>query len=130
LQAGLDYANGLHATAFTSMTNQFDGVTARSSGGPNGGNIFPSGIPGSVAVHDIFVAEEALCGQYVGARYNGLPNLGILHYEGGPQWGPWVFGQDNGSHTDIAGLVGARINLNWDLSPYTQTGTNHQLRHL
>lgn len=123
LQASLDYANGNTATAFASLTNQFNGTTTRVSG-TSGAITLASYQSGA------FTNEEALAASYDSYRTGaGLPKLGILHYEGGPQWAVG----DNGvngtnSVTDTTPLTNQITSLisgsSWDVSPYTVSGTN------
>ena len=125
LQAAQDYANGLASTAFTSMANQFNGTTTR-----------PSGSAGSVATFanyaTHFTNQEALASNYdAGRPALGLAPLGIIHYEGGPQWAIGnspVNGVNSVNNTDINALVSAMTALSWtttQLIPYTLSGTGN-----
>lgn len=122
LQASLDYANGNTATAFTAMTNIFNGVT---TGGP------ASFQYNFVDMQSTFTSEEAMCAQYDGARPSGMANLIIMDYECGPSWGVGADG-NNGinsvNSTDIGAMVTQFGVLGWittQLIPYTSSGTGN-----
>lgn len=122
LQASLDYVNGNTATAFTSLTNQFNGTTTR-----------PSGSSGALTFGDyatVMTNEETLAASFDSFRSGaGIPNLGVMHYEGGNQWAVGNNGV-NGTNsvtdtgpltTQITSLISGSA---WDVSPYTVSGTN------
>ena len=130
LAPALNYANGSTATAFAEMVSMF----TTNVSGPSGSGL--AGFePGGYYVGTIFPQEETLCASYdnsvsTGVRYNSLPNLAQMHYEGGPQWGCGVNGV-NGINSvnaaDIAALAARFIALGWgtsspNLSSYTLTG--------
>lgn len=137
LQASFNFASALTSTAFTSLANEFNGTTIK-SGGSTGGIDF-------VSYATVFTNEEAQAAQFdnsvsSGVRYNSLPNLAIIHYEGGPQWTP-AANLNNGVNTadstattitadttDLNALVTAMTNLGWtttQLTPYTISGTGN-----
>lgn len=124
LQAALDYSNGLSSTAFTSMVNQFTGVTPRAAGSTGFSLDFP-------AYQTLFTNQEAMVAQYDSTRPSGMVKLGILDYEGGPSFGIGSNG-NNGVNSvnsgDINALATAMGNLGWtttQLIPYTHSGTGN-----
>lgn len=131
LQASIDFANGLTSTAFTSLTTQFNGTTTKSGGSTGAYNL-------GVSYFNRFVLQEALAAQYDSQRVGaGKAVLGIIHYEGGPQW---ALAQNlaNGINTvnstaatitadttDLNALVARMTALGWttgQLIPYTISG--------
>jgi hypothetical protein len=122
LQASLDYANGNIATAFTNLANQFNGTTTRSSGGANAISLANYLI--------VFQQEEALAASYDSYRVsNGIPKLGIMHYEGGSQWAVGNNGVNGtNSATDTGPLI-AQLNSIWSaqsVAAYTVSGTDNK----
>jgi hypothetical protein len=130
LQASLDFTNGNTATAFTSLANQFNGTTTRSSGS-SGAQVLASGANDNF-YNFVFTSQEAQAAQYDAFRIaNSIPKLGIMHYEGANQWAVGSNGT-NGTNsatdtgpliTQITALQGS--NPPWDVSPYTVSGTNN-----
>jgi hypothetical protein len=135
LQASIDYANGLTSTAFGELTNQFNGTTTKSGGSTGAYNL-------GVSYLARFILQEALAAEYDSRRIAaGKAKLGILHYEGGPQWALGA-NLNNGVNTpnsttaaitsnassDLTALVTAMTNLGWtttQLIPYTISGTGN-----
>jgi hypothetical protein len=122
LQASLDYVNGNTAIAFTSLANQFNGTTTRSSGGAN-----------ALSLSDYvssFQNYEAMAAQYDSYRVsNGLTVVGQIHYEGGPQWAVGNNGVNGtNSATDNGPLI-AQLNSIWSaqsVAAYTVSGTDNK----
>ena len=125
LQAALNYANGSTATAFTSLVNQFNGTTLRSSGSDVGLSLatYYGGSSG------VFKLEEAIAAEYDTYRAGaGLGHLGIIHYEAGPQWATGAQfnnGVNSVNSGDISALAGQMTALSWNVSAYTVSGTNN-----
>jgi hypothetical protein len=121
LQAAKDYSNGLAAAAFTSMVNQFNGVTARSTGTNRGYNFFD-------AKAKTWTEEEALCAQYDSSRAAlGLGPLAIMDYECGPAWGVGsngINGVNSVNSGDIGALAKHMSSLEWNVSHYTNSGAD------
>ena len=134
LQASLDYANGLTAPALAALVNQFNGTTSRSDG-YFAGIVLSSNntAPSSASYYSIFSGFESIAAHYdnsVGPnlRYNGLPNLAIMHYEGGPTFGSGadgVNGVNSVNSNDVLALAAQIGTLGWGVAAgaYTQTGT-------
>lgn len=134
LQASIDYANGLTSTAFSEMTNMFNGTTTKSGGSTGAYNL-------GVSYLGRFVLQEALAAKYDARRIAaGKTKLGIIHYEGGPQWSVGnnlnngvntansLAASITADSTDLNALVTAMTNLGWtttQLIPYTISGTGN-----
>lgn len=126
LQAAKDYvASGLTSTAFTALTNQFNRV----------GTVGPGSGFDLVNMQGFFTLNEAMVSQYDGARPSSVANLAVIDYEAAPTFG---IGSDGNSgvnsvnnqaanilSADISALGGRMTTLGWDVSPYTQSGTNN-----
>lgn len=137
LQASLDFTNGNFATAYASLVNQFNGTTGRSDGlNANVAIVLGTAntTPSGVLYYTVFNGFESIAAHYdnsvsAGLRYNGLPNLGIMHYEGGPQWGMGADannGVNSVNSADIAALATQMTNLGWNVSAYTVSGTDNK----
>ena len=129
MQAAKDYANGLTATAFASLVNQFNGTTQRSSGRDVGLSLATYYGNVSGGFNDtVFSSEETTAAQYDTYRAGvGLAPLGIMHYEGGPQWGigaSAINGMNSVNSIDIGALAAQMTALGWNVSAYTVSGTN------
>lgn len=124
LQASLDFTNGLTTTAYTSLANQFNGTTTRAAGSSSGL------LLAQQYAASIFPAQEALCAQYDSYRSGaGLQPLGIIDYEGGPQWGmgaDYISGVNSVNSTDITALANRMTALSWNVSAYTVSGTDNK----
>ncbi len=129
LQAAFDYASGSTATAFGELTNQFNGTTTRSGGASGGITLNPN-------YTSVFASQEAQAAQFDAFRIGaGMPKLGILHYEGGPQWaaGASAINGVNSSSSLASALLGADVTalanqitaLGWNVSAFTVSTTNN-----
>jgi hypothetical protein len=139
LQASFDYVNGSAATAYASLVNQFNGTTLRADF--DTGNVLGpihAGVQGT-SYDDVFAGMEAIAAAFDTYRTTGggsplaagTNKLGIICYEGGPQWGmgaDGVNGVNGVTTTDINALISAFTNLGWttgQLVPYTLSGTGN-----
>jgi hypothetical protein len=133
LTAALNFANGSVSTAFTSLTNEFNGTTTKSGGSTNGIDLAGEQV--------LFTSMEAICAQYDGASRvaAGLPALGVLHYEGAGSFGVGANGNTGVNsltfNTVAAGDITALANQftaldsplgNFNVSPYTVSGTDNK----
>jgi hypothetical protein len=122
LQASLDYVSGNTSSAFTNLANQFNGTTTRSSGGANA--ISLANYLGN------FQDWEAMAAQYDSFRVsNGMAKVGIMHYEGGPQWAVGNNGvAGTNSVTDTGPLI-SQLNSIWSaqsVAAYTVSATDNK----
>lgn len=118
LQAGLDYANGNTATAFTSLVNQFTGATAST--------INAGGMNWSDAA-TIYAQQETMFASYTRPGPT-TRTIDIFTYEGAPQWGlsnNLINGTNGTAPADIAPLAAQITALGWNISSYTVSGTNN-----
>jgi hypothetical protein len=131
LQAALDFANGNALTAFTSLVNQFNGTTVRSSGGNSGQNF--------ADFQAFFTDYNTIAASYDGARPAGMPLLGLFDYEGGPSFGMGANGNvgvnsvsfNTVASADITALANQMTTLDspvgtFTVSPWTQSGTDNK----
>lgn len=123
LQASLDYANSNTAAAFTNMANQFNGTTTRSSGGANALSLaqYSSGS---------FVSYESIAAQFDSFRIsNGITKLGMMHYEGAPQWAVGSDGVNGTNSVTATGPLISQLNSIWSaqsVAAYTVSGTDNK----
>jgi hypothetical protein len=135
LQAARDYANGLTLQAFNSLVSLFrlqrPGLDANSQAN---WTIFARHLSN---LESVISAYDNISGRAT----NGVnPKIGILHYEGAPQWSfstNVINGTNNASDSESLNALTYRIGnggttpgnvsvpgLNWDVSAYTLSGTN------
>lgn len=136
LQAALDYANTLTATAFTSLANQFNGTTTRPNGSWSGIPLNSSVSGSTQPFNVVFAAQNTLAANYDGTRKSGYGPIGIMHYEGGPNFGLASNG-NNGLNSpsnqvasfvtaDVTALANQMIALGWNVSAYTKSTTDNK----
>ena len=133
LQASLDYATGNVSQAFASLVDQFNGTVRRSDGiGHDAGLVLGSANTNEY-YYRVFSGFESIAASYDNHRAGaGLPKLGIMHYEGGPQWGMGqngVNGVNGVNAQDIKALATQFEKLGWasgaGVGAYTKSGTNN-----
>jgi hypothetical protein len=119
LQASLDYTKGLTAQAFSALVTLFS--EARPGINQNQASNF-------LAFRKLFSNFEDVVANYdTSRRANDMPNVGIMHYEGAPQWSVSnsAINGTNGTgvfwYVDLANRI---VTLGWNVSAYTVSGTN------